>query len=97
MLPTFLIPSQILLYGRRTAFEPEAKGTSGFQDFLNHLMELIHFDRINADVPILISGLLDGFPESGVDFRNTGTKKILKSNQQWEFDILLSQALHNLE
>jgi len=44
-------------------------------------MELIHFDRINADVPILISGLLDGFPKRRIDFSNTGTKKVLEADQ----------------
>ena len=52
---------------------------------------------INADVRVLVSGFFDGFAESGVDFRDARPQKILKADQQREFDSLLPQILNDLE
>jgi hypothetical protein len=79
-----------------TTLEAEAIWTSCFEDFLHDFVKLIHLDRVHADVSVLITRFLDGLLERVVKFRDARSKKILKANEQWEFDALGLQILNNL-
>src|SRR5947207_2549883 len=75
---------------------PEAARPSRFKNFLDDFMELIHLDRVNADIGISITGLFDRFTECRVELSDARAKKILKSDEQRKLDSLLPQVLNNL-
>jgi hypothetical protein len=71
-----------------TTLEPEAVRPSRFQDFLNDFMKLIHFDRINTDIRVLIPRFFNSLLEGVVQLRHARSKQILKANQQGKLDAL---------
>ena len=78
------------------AFQAETKGPARFENLLHDFVKLVHFDRIHADIGVLVSRLLDGFLERVVEFGDARSEKILKADKQWELDALGFQILDNL-
>src|SRR5262249_9537918 len=80
-----------------SAFESEAKRPAGFQNLLNHFVKLIHFDRIDADVRILVLRFFDCPSKGVVQFADAGPQEILKTDEQRKLNSLLLQILRNTE
>src|SRR5205085_11878205 len=79
----------------RSTFEAKTKGPACLQNFLDHFVELIHFNGINADISIPIFGFFDGLAKSGIQLGHARAEKILKTDEQRKLDPLLPQILHN--
>src|SRR5262245_51753093 len=84
-------------FSLRSTLQSEPKRPASFKNLLNHLVKLIHFDRIDANIRIFVFSFLDCPSESVVEFRNARSQKILKTDKQGKLNSLLLQILRNTE
>ncbi len=77
-------------------FQPMVVERTEFRDFLQHLLLLVHLDRIDAAIVALIVEFLDGAPKALVQLLDARIKNIRKAQQDGHVHSSVGQAIDNL-
>ena len=83
--------------GLRAALQPDAVGLAGLQDLLDHLVQLVHLDRVDRRVAPVVAGLGDGRAERLVQPDDPRAQDVLKAEQQRRLHAVLAELLREPE
>src|SRR6202023_1482458 len=78
-------------------FESEMKFLSGIDDLFDHLAQLVHFDRENAAIMVLVAELLDRLLESAVDRFDAVPQQILETNDERKTESAIARFVDDVE
>jgi len=79
--------------GLRAALESHAVWAARVEQLVHDLVKLVHFDRIDAAVDVLVPGFLDRGAKSFVQALHLGTQDILETDQDRQLHAAPAQLL----
>ncbi len=80
----------------RARLEPVVVGRAGVEDLLHHLAELVHLDRVDAEVARAVPHLGDRLPEGLVDLLHPGAQHVLEPDDAGEADPPFAEVLDHV-